>query len=34
VELAFIVDLPEVGGQKRLKEAGYKIFTLCEFEGE
>jgi adenine phosphoribosyltransferase len=34
VEFAFIVDLPEVGGAKKLKEKGYKFFTLCEFEGE
>jgi adenine phosphoribosyltransferase len=34
VEMAFIVDLPEVGGQKKLKDKGYKMFTLCEFEGE
>jgi len=34
VEIAFIVDLPEVGGRKKLTDAGYKIFTLCEFEGE
>ncbi len=34
VEMAFIVDLPEVGGQKKLKGKGYKMFALCEFEGE
>ena len=34
VEMAFIVDLPEVGGQKKIKDKGYKMFTLCEFEGE
>jgi adenine phosphoribosyltransferase len=34
VELAFIVDLPELGGKKRLKEKGYKVFALTEFEGE
>jgi adenine phosphoribosyltransferase len=34
VEMCFIVDLPEVGGSKRLIDAGYHIFTLCEFEGE
>lgn len=34
VEVAFIVDLPEVGGRKKLEDAGYKIFTLVEFEGE
>jgi adenine phosphoribosyltransferase len=34
VEMAFIVDLPEVGGKKKLKEKGYKVFVLTEFEGE
>jgi len=33
-EIAFIVDLPEVGGRKKLEEAGYKVFYLVEFEGE
>jgi adenine phosphoribosyltransferase len=34
VEMTFIVDLPEVGGRKRLEESGYKVFALVEFEGE
>lgn len=34
VECAFIVDLPEVGGRKKLESAGYKVFALVEFEGE
>ncbi|MBT7902960.1 adenine phosphoribosyltransferase [Candidatus Woesearchaeota archaeon] len=34
VELAFIVDLPEVGGRKKLIDSGYMVFSLCEFEGE
>jgi adenine phosphoribosyltransferase len=34
VEIAFIVDLPEVGGRKKLEDAGYKQFSLVEFEGE
>lgn len=33
-EMAFIVDLPDVGGRKRIEEKGYKIFALTEFEGE
>jgi adenine phosphoribosyltransferase len=33
-EIAFIVDLPDVGGAKRLKKNGYKFFALTEFEGE
>ncbi|MFA5846536.1 MAG: adenine phosphoribosyltransferase [Thermodesulfovibrionales bacterium] len=34
IEMAFIVDLPEVGGAKKLKSKGYKIFALTEFEGD
>ena len=34
IECAIIIDLPEVGGRKRLKMAGYPMFYLCEFEGE
>ncbi len=33
-EMCFVIDLPDVGGRKRLEAAGYKVFTLCEFEGE
>ncbi len=34
VECSFIVDLPELGGKKKLQDAGYKVFNLVEFEGE
>ncbi|MEK6581228.1 MAG: adenine phosphoribosyltransferase [Nitrospirota bacterium] len=34
IEMAFIVDLPDVGGAKKLKSKGYKIFALTEFEGD
>ena len=34
VECCFVIDLPEVGGRKRLEAKGYKVFALCEFEGE
>ena len=34
VECCFVIDLPDLGGRKRLEGKGYKIFTLCEFEGE
>jgi len=34
VEMAFIVNLPDVGGEKKLKEKNYNIFSLTEFEGE
>jgi len=34
VEMVFIVNLPDVGGEKKVKERGYSIFSLTEFEGE
>lgn len=34
VECAFIVDLPELGGKKKIEGKGYKVFNLVEFEGE
>lgn len=34
VECAFIIDLPYVGGRKRLEQLGYKVFALSEFEGD
>ena len=34
IEMAFIVDLSDVGGAKKLKSKGYKIFSLTEFEGD
>jgi adenine phosphoribosyltransferase len=34
VECCFIIDLPDVGGRKRLEKLGVKVFALCEFEGE
>jgi adenine phosphoribosyltransferase len=34
VEMAFIVDLPDVGGSRRLRKKKYKYCALTEFEGE
>ena len=34
VECSVIVDLPDIGGKKRLLDAGYKVFNLVEFEGD
>lgn len=34
LECAFIIGLPDLGGEQRLRELGYKTFTLCEFEGD
>jgi adenine phosphoribosyltransferase len=31
---AFVIDLPDLGGSKRLVEKGLKPFSLCEFEGD
>lgn len=33
-EIALIVNLPDLGGEARLKEKGYKVFCLTDFEGE
>ena len=33
-EMSFIVNLPDVGGEKRLKDKGYGVFCLTEFEGD
>jgi len=34
VECSFIVDLPDLGGKKKLQEAGYQAFNLIDFEGD
>lgn len=34
VELAFVIDLPDVGGRERLEAGGYKVYSLIEFKGE
>jgi len=34
IECCFVVDLPDVGGRKRLEKMGLKVFALCEFEGD
>ncbi|MCX5907028.1 MAG: adenine phosphoribosyltransferase [Deltaproteobacteria bacterium] len=33
-ELAFIVNLPDVGGYKKLKDKGYNVFYLTDFAGD
>ncbi len=32
-ELAFVVNLPDAGGYQKLKNKGYNIFCLTDFEG-
>lgn len=34
VECAFVIDLPDIGGSKKLKDQGRKIYSLVEFEGD
>ena len=34
VGLAFIVDLPDLGGRKKLEQAGYSVYAQTAFEGE
>ncbi len=34
VEIGFIVNLPDVGGQEKLNKAGYKWYTQTKFEGD
>ena len=34
VECAFLVNLPELGGNERLREIGCPTFSLCAFDGE
>lgn len=33
IEGAVIVDLPELGGSKLLRDAGLPLFTVCQFDG-
>ena len=33
VGCAFVVDLPDLGGRKRLEKLGHAVVALCEFEG-
>ncbi|QEQ56497.1 adenine phosphoribosyltransferase [Chlorobium phaeovibrioides] len=33
-EMAFIVNLPDIGGERKILDKGYRVFSLTEFEGE
>jgi adenine phosphoribosyltransferase len=33
-EMAFIVNLPDIGGERKLLEKGYNVYSLTDFEGE
>lgn len=32
VECCFVVDLPNVGGSKRLRQQGHQLYSLCSFD--
>ncbi len=34
VAASFVVNLPDLGGEKRLREMGIEVHTLCAFEGD
>jgi hypothetical protein len=34
VECCFVIELPELGGRRRVEALGHRLFALCEFEGE
>ena len=34
VGCSFVIELPDLGGRKRLEELGYEVLALCAFEGE
>jgi 5'-methylthioadenosine phosphorylase len=34
IECCFVIDLPELGGSKKLKEKGFNVFNIVSFEGE
>lgn len=33
VECAFVIDLPDLGGRRRLEAQGLPVHALCAFEG-
>ena len=34
LECSFIIDLPDIGGSRKLESMGQNVFSLCEFEGD
>jgi adenine phosphoribosyltransferase len=34
VGCSFVIDLPDLGGRKRLESLDYPVLSLCEFEGD
>lgn len=33
-ECCLIIDLPDVGGKKKVEDKGYKVYNMIEFEGD
>ena len=33
VEVAAIIDLPDLKGGDKLREAGFEVYSICEFDG-
>jgi len=34
VECCFVIDLPDLGGARRLRDLGVGTYALCQFEGD
>ncbi len=34
IEAAAIIDLPDLGGSRKLRESGIDVYSICEFDGE
>ena len=34
VEVAAMIDLPDLGGSRKLQEEGLQVYTVCSFDGE
>ena len=34
IEAVAIIDLPDLGGSEKLRDAGLTVHTFCEFEGD
>ena len=31
--VAFVINLPEIGGEEKLKALGLNVYSICEFAG-
>ncbi|MDO6705052.1 adenine phosphoribosyltransferase [Photobacterium sp. 1_MG-2023] len=32
-DAAFVINLPDIGGQQRLRDLGLNVFSICDFDG-